>query len=65
MSPESENAARSIAKNLLTEFRSKNNKSTFRELLDKYSTQAAPLCPPGHEVWLWLNVIVHRVFAGK
>jgi len=66
MTPEeSDNAVRSIAKKLLTELRSKENTQSLRELLDKYSPQAKPLCPSGHEVWLWLNVHVYRVFAGK
>lgn len=65
MTPESEIAAREIAKSVLTELRSKDNHHTLRQLLDKYSPQAKPLCPSGHEVWLWLNVIVHRVAEGK
>jgi hypothetical protein len=62
---EAENSARAIARNLLNEFRSKENTSTFRQLLDKYANQAKPLCPPRHEAWLWLCVIVHRVAEGK
>jgi len=66
MTPEErENAARAIAKKLITELRSKSNNHTFRELLDKYASQAKPLCPPKHEAWLWLCVIVHKVVEGK
>lgn len=62
---EADNAVRSIAKKLLTELRSKHNTQSLRELLDKYSPQAQPFCPQRHEPWLFLNVIVYRVFAGK
>jgi hypothetical protein len=49
MTPEeSDNAARAIAKKLITELRSNSNNHTFRELLDKYASQAKPLCPPKH-----------------
>lgn len=66
MTPEEiDNAARAIAKKLITELNSKSNKLTFRQLLDKYASQAKPLCPEKHEVWLWLNVIVHRVVEDK
>lgn len=66
MTPEeADNAVRSIAKKLLNELRSKDNHHTLRELLDKYSPQAKPFCPQRHEPWLWLNVHVYRVFAGK
>lgn len=66
MTPEeADNAVRSIAKKLLTELRSKDNTQSLRELLDKYSPQAKPFCPSKHEPWLWLNVHVYRVFAGK
>ena len=66
MTPEeADNAARAIAKKLITELNSKSNKLTFRQLLDKYASQAKPLCPKKHEAWLWLNVIVHRVVEGK
>ncbi len=62
---EADSAVRSIAKKLLTELRSKDNHHTLRQLLDKYANQAKPLCPSGHEVWLWLCVWVHRVAEGK
>jgi len=66
MTPEeAENAVRAIAKKLINELRSKSNTNTFRELLDKYASQAKPFCPPKHEAWLWLCVIVHRVVEGK
>ncbi|CAM3388892.1 hypothetical protein YEEN111655_08345 [Yersinia entomophaga] len=65
MTPEANNAVRSIAKKLLSELRSKDNKSTLRQLLDKYASQVKPFCPGKHEPWMWLNVIVHRVAEGK
>jgi len=66
MTPEeADNAVRSIAKKLLTELGSKENNQSLRQLLDKYATQAQPFCPQRHEPWLWLNVHVYRVFAGK
>jgi hypothetical protein len=64
-SEESDNAARAIAKKLLTELRSKDNHHTLRQLLDKYAIQAKPLCPSKHEPWLWLCVVVHQVAEGK
>ncbi|EIC86080.1 hypothetical protein [Serratia sp. M24T3] len=66
MTPEeTDNAARAIAKKIITELNSKSNKLTFRQLLHKYASQAKPFCPKKHEPWLWLCVIVHRVVEGK
>lgn len=62
---EADNAARNIAKKLIAELKTPSNTKTFRQLLDKYASQAKPLCPPKHEVWLWLCVVVHRVVEGK
>ncbi|WP_238564884.1 hypothetical protein, partial [Yersinia pestis] len=42
VTPEANNAVRSIANKLLSELRSKDNKSALRQLLDKYASQVKP-----------------------
>ena len=67
MTPEQEIASRAIAKQILTERRSKNNQLTYRQLLDKHSPTAYPFCPAKYRkrVWMWLACWVKRVAEGK
>ncbi|MEB7891024.1 hypothetical protein NGK36_17275 [Hafnia alvei] len=62
---EKSNIVRALARQLLTEFASKENKLSYRQLLDKYAPKAALLLQPGHETWLHFNVIVHQVRKNK
>lgn len=62
---EKANAVRALARQLLKEFASKENKLSYRQLLDKYAPKAVLLLRPGHETWLHFNVIVHHVRENK
>ncbi len=61
MSPEIENAIRSVGKEVIAEYTSKSNTLTYRQLLDKHAARIAPLLPTKSEPWLWLNIYTQRV----
>lgn len=65
MMPETENAIRSVAKEVIAEFRSKSNQHSYRELLDKHCVKISALCPPRFPAWQWLNAFVYRVSENK
>lgn len=65
MTPENENAIRSVAKEVIAEYRSKSNKQSYRQLLDKHCTKISAICPSRFPAWQWLNVFVYRVSENK
>ncbi len=65
MTPETENAIRSAAKDVIAEYRSKSNQKSYRELLDKHCIKISAICPCGFQAWQWLNVFVYRVSKNK
>lgn len=65
MTPENENAIRSVAKEVIAEYRSKSNQQSYRQLLDKHSPKISAICPSRFPAWQWLNVFVYRVSENK
>lgn len=65
MDTATENALASIAKTVITEFKSPSNTLSYRELLDKHSQKIAPALPDKPPAWLQLNYVCHRVYAEK
>ncbi|CNI68266.1 hypothetical protein CBW53_02835 [Yersinia frederiksenii] len=66
MTPEEkQNTLRALANKLLDEFNNKNNKLTYRELLNKYSIIANPMLKNTYPKWLQFNVIVHNVNSDR
>ena len=65
MTPETENAIRSAAKEVIAEYRCKSNRKSYRELLDKHSAKIAAICPRGFMPWMCLNIFVYRVSESK
>ena len=60
-----ENALHSIAKTVITEFKSPTNTLSYREILDKHAEKIAPMLPTKPPAWLRLNYVCHQVYAGK
>lgn len=65
MAPETENAIRSAAKDVIAEYRSKSKQKSYRELLDKHCIKISAICPPSFPAWQWLNAFVYRVSENK
>lgn len=67
MDPEAEIEINSTARAVLTEFKSKSNTLTYRQLLDKHARRIETLIPAKHRcrAWMWLNCVCQRIGGHK
>ncbi len=65
MDAQIDNALHSLAKAVITEYKSPNNTLTYRELLDKHAKKIAAALPAKPPAWLQLNYVCHQVYAEK
>lgn len=67
MTPEASNATTCTARAAITEYFSKTNTLTYRDILDKHAKKIELLILIKHRcwAWMWLNVVCQRLVIEK